>query len=206
VASARAAGAWLWPLHVRGSASATLALVRARVSRLMAWHGAAPGPHRAELAVSPRLPSRARTLELGRDDLLGLVADVVESGSRVWVKVRGASMAPAIPPGADVRLGPVRERSLRTGDVVLARLPSGLPVLHRVKAVRRREIVLQGDALPNADPVIGPRAIIARGEAVRVGSVERPMPGRGPRPWRRLGSAWMRRLTSSDVGGSQMRG
>ena len=205
--AARVAGAWIWPRHVRSSASATIALTGARLARLIAPAPRVVTTTRAELAdVLPRQPLRARTLELGREDLLGLVAGAVESGSQVWVRIRGASMAPAVPAGADVRLGPVRERSLRKGDVVLARLPSGLPVLHRVKSLRAHDVVLQGDALPSADPPVGYPAIVARADAVRVGAVELPVPARGPRPWRRIGSAWMRRLAPGNAGDTHTRG
>ena len=206
VAAVRAAGAWLWPRHVRTSASATLALAGARIARLIRSPVPSTRPARAELATAPAALVSGRTLELGREELLGLVGEVVPAGARLWVKVHGASMAPAIPAGADVRLGPVRERSLRKGDVVLARLPSGLPVLHRVTAVRTHDVVLQGDALASADPPVSRDAILARAEAVRVGAVERPIPRRGARPWRRIGSAWMRRLAPGDAGGSRTRG
>lgn len=120
----------------------------------------------------------------------------------MWVRARGASMRPAIPHGAAVHLIPTREA--RPGDIVLATLPSGEPVLHRVTRVRGTRIILRGDSLLRADPAISVDAVIGVVDLVRVSgqtfdAAERPRASRAAlvrrvrhrarRAWR----AWLRR-------------
>jgi peptidase S24-like protein len=131
-----------------------------------------------------------------------LVRLVLASGSSMWVRARGASMRPAIPHGAAVHLVPTRET--RPGDIVLAILPTGEPLLHRVARVRGTRITLRGDSLLRADPAIAIDAVIGVVDLVRVGgrtfdAAERPRASRAPlvrrvrhkarRAWR----AWLRR-------------
>jgi len=115
---------------------------------------------------------------------LALVRERMRENTHVWIRVRGASMSPAMPPGSVVRLSPLGAEGARPDEVVLAELPSGLPVVHRVVAVNGEQVTLRGDALPRRDPFVRHEAILARVTAVRVGDEERGVL-RAPR-WRRV--------------------
>lgn len=115
---------------------------------------------------------------------MALVRERMRANTHVWIRVRGASMSPTMPAGSLVRLSPLMTDGPRRHDVVLAVLPSGLPVVHRVVAVDGEQVTLRGDALPRRDPFVRHEAILARVTAVRVGDEERGVL-RAPR-WRRV--------------------
>src|SRR5262245_60456519 len=147
-------------------------------------------------------PLPGRPLRPPPVEVAELVQLVLGRGGSMWVRARGASMRPAIPHGAPVHLMPTRE--VRPGEIVLALLPSGEPVLHRVTRVRGARITLRGDSLLRADPAISIDAVIGVVDQVRVAgqtfdAAERPRASRAAlvrrvrhkarRAWR----AWLRR-------------
>ena len=142
------------------------------------------------------LGQRTQALPLTREVWLGLVRERMANDASLWIRVRGASMAPAIAPGTLVRLSPfASDAAPRIGDVVLAVLPSGLPVVHRVVSVAGDDVRLRGDALGRRDPDVRRDAILARVTAVRVDS-QLAVPGAPAWPrlrwWRVVLSRWWR--------------
>lgn len=90
-----------------------------------------------------------------------LLEDVLRRRGRVTFHADGRSMRPVLPPGCEVTVRAM-ERPARVGDVVLARVEGRL-TLHRV--IRRRSdgrVVLQGDAMPYADPPVRSRDVLGR--------------------------------------------
>jgi len=61
-----------------------------------------------------------------------LAADVLARGHRVRLTVAGDSMRPSVRSGDRVELAPVREHTLRRGDIVLITTSRGGYALHRV--------------------------------------------------------------------------
>lgn len=81
-------------------------------------------------------------------------------------------MLGAIRDGERVRL--VAPRTLRRGLVVMAALPDGRLVLHRVVKVDDEGVWLRGDSCRRADGVIDAGSVVA---------VAEPNPRRTPRVW-----------------------
>jgi hypothetical protein len=178
--AARVMGAWLLPRELRGHPRhlirRTLRRLRLPLVRVLRTTSSDP-------EGIPPSPS-ARALSLESPDLLAIVREVVSRGARLWVTVAGTSMVPAIPPGTRVRLAPVPLHALRAGDVVLAELPGGNAVVHRVlvdeKAEGAGSVRLRGDNNNAGDPAILRTAVVALVEAVErdgvLGSVPRCRP------------------------------
>ena len=192
VDAARSFAAVLWPRPLRWGPRALMQLMGRRVKRRLLGERTASAP--AQVAVGANAATASRGLDLDRDAFVPLVRDVVAAGRTVWVHVRGASMAPAVPPGSLVRLSPLPARSLLKGDVVLALTSTGLPVLHRVRGVGTALVRLRGDALPEDDPPVPIGNVLALADVVRTPEGEMPMPRRGRRAWRRMGLHWYRRV------------
>lgn len=128
-------------------------------------HGSA-GAERSALSVDER-------------DFETLLGDAIGRGFAIWIRVRGESMRPAIPAMAAVRIVPLAGRQPRNGEVVLARLPTGRFVLHRVVRLSDKCIQLKGDALARRDVNVAHEAVLGLCDQVEIdGSVwdvmERP--------------------------------
>lgn len=83
------------------------------------------------------------------------------------VLIDGGSMRPAIPMGSLLLAATTPPDGIVVGDVITYRLPSGMVVTHRVRAVignpGERAFIVQGDANPTPDPMPVPgRALIGR--------------------------------------------
>lgn len=99
---------------------------------------------------------------------MALARDVLARGLRARLRVRGASMAPAIRDGDTVVLAPVAgPGGPRIGDVVLFRSRHGAVLLHRL--VRRprgtggaRRLQMLGDALPRFDDAVDRDRVLAK--------------------------------------------
>lgn len=118
-------------------------------------------------------PPRALAID---EPLHRLARDVIAHGGALWIRATGDSMRPAIAPGARVRLvAPDAAASVCPGTVVLARLPTGVTVLHRVISVDGDHVVLAGDNMPAADPPTGLAEIAAIADLVDHGGRVRPV-------------------------------
>jgi hypothetical protein len=118
-------------------------------------------------------------------ELLDLLSISAARGAPVWIRAHGASMRPAIPPGTSVRLAPAPARQLQSGEVVLAIMPWGTPVLHRVVAERDGVVRLRGDARVRTDPLIPRTQVVAVADRIRRGAVDCAVPPAERVPWRR---------------------
>jgi hypothetical protein len=105
-------------------------------------------------------PPGTRTLPVDAAELDALLAESLGRGLALWIRPRGTSMQPAIPPSAAVRIVPASAREIRPLDVVLARLPHGQLVLHRVLHAGPDRMHLKGDAMRRRDAVVPPHAIL----------------------------------------------
>ena len=125
------------------------------------------------------------------EDFLTLAQSAVDAGGAIWVRVKGSSMVPAIPPGATVRIAGLDGTTVVPGDVVLARRRDGRPVLHRVRSSRGATVVLKGDNHIGVDPPLQLDAVIGRADLVAFGGAVRPL-GRVP-SWapRRAVARWI---------------
>ncbi len=93
-----------------------------------------------------------RALELTASDLADVVREVTAAGGSLWFRATGHSMGRCIAHGTLVLVGPVVR--LERNDVVLARVPSGRLVLHRVVRRRNNEVILCGDRKAEPDPPV----------------------------------------------------
>ena len=199
--AARVVAGRLHPPHLRADGEGFIRHAARRLRRRYA--GPRPTKSGEAVAVPSSPPAGAgRILSIESPDLVDLVRDVVARGGSCWVGVSGKSMLPAIPSRAVVRLTG-EESPIRSGDVVLARLPSGTCVLHRVMRADATHLVLQGDGNINPDPVIARSAVVAIADAIHVRGRTKPVPARSVvsprRLWYRLRSAvwrWERALTA----------
>ncbi len=126
-------------------------------------------------------------------EIMELVALAITAGGSAWVRANSQSMAPTIPLGVDVRLEAPGE--LVVGTVVLAMLPRGLLVLHRICAIDGDRVLLRGDASGVPDPDVVHSAVLARARVMLIAGVEREI---GPRPGISVVHVkrWLRPLTS----------
>jgi hypothetical protein len=113
---------------------------------------------------------RGRIVEVLSPELVDIVRTAIDEGVGVWIRVRGTSMLPTIPRVAEVRVRGIPSRHIRRGDVVLAQLPGGQPVLHRVHGVSGDEITLKGDNMRRLDSPVRRSDTIALADYVRVGT------------------------------------
>lgn len=118
-------------------------------------------------------PARALALD---EPLHALVREVTAHGGALWVRATGNSMRPAIAPGTRVRLAPVSTPdALEVGAVVLARLPSGVTVLHRIVARDGTRVSLRGDNMPVADPWTSCGDVLAVADLLEIDGELRPV-------------------------------
>lgn len=75
--------------------------------------------------------------------LLASVCGMLAEGKDVELLAKGCSMLPFIVGGKDSVL--LRSEEWGVGDAVLARLPNGQFVLHRVQSIDGEEVTLKGD-------------------------------------------------------------
>jgi len=84
------------------------------------------------------------SITLPNDVLLEEVSSLLDKGKDVVLPAKGSSMLPFIRDGRDcVRLR--KHGQVRIGDIVLARVPTGNWVLHRVFGIDGGKITLMGD-------------------------------------------------------------
>ena len=85
-------------------------------------------------------------MTLPNDVLLPKVVELIGKGHSVTLPLRGYSMRPFLEDGRDKAvLCRVDTGSLRRGDVVLAHLPTGKYVIHRIIEISCDNITLLGD-------------------------------------------------------------
>ncbi len=115
-----------------------------------------------------------REVQLRKDSRLfsELCAALLRRGHRVQFRLQGASMQPNLLEGDDILIAPATSEELRPGDVALVDTPHGLRV-HRLKNVTSGQIVTQGDAGLEPDPLC-PR-IIGRADAFSRGGKHYPL-------------------------------
>jgi len=107
-------------------------------------------------------------LSVDEHDFATLLGDALGRGFAIWIRVRGESMRPAIPSMAAVRIVPLAGRLPRKGEVVLARLPTGRFVLHRVVRLSDNSIQLKGDALARRDVNVASEAVLGLCDQVEI--------------------------------------
>lgn len=87
---------------------------------------------------------KGHRLELPNDVFLGLVSESLTKGHSATIWVKGYSMRPFIEFGRDkVKL--VARDTYQIGDAVLAQIPPGQYVLHRIIGIEGTLVTLQGD-------------------------------------------------------------
>jgi hypothetical protein len=118
------------------------------------------------------IPGATRpALSVDEKDFAELLADALGRGFAIWIRVRGESMRPAIPSMAAVRIVPLADRQLRKGEIVLARLPTGRFVLHRVVRLSHNGIQLKGDALARRDVNVTRDAVLGVCDEVEIDGI-----------------------------------
>ena len=170
VDAARVALAWAWPhpLRYRPAAYARAAADRiVRPRRPLATAVTRYATDRVEPPPAEALPVSAPLHEA--------VRTLVEAGAPVWIRATGESMRPAIVPGTRVRLVPLPARTLLRGEVVLAALPSGATVLHRVRRERHGVVHLRGDNTAAPDVPVSRERVVALADALENGGRVRPV-------------------------------
>jgi hypothetical protein len=118
--------------------------------------------------VEASLPAVAtRALSLSAPELRDLVREVTSRGMSIWCVATGNSMRPTITHRSRVCLR-AASAGVSVGDVVLAEVPDGRVVLHRVRARTEGMLTLQGDALPVADPPTSIHSVAGVVEAIAI--------------------------------------
>lgn len=159
---------WLLPPHLPRE---PLALARASAARLGRRLRALRSPTSdASRQLRTRLPADVPTIPVTDQALAALVARRGREGEgTMWVRATGDSMQPSIPSGALVRLRATAPVTVQSGDVVLARLPDGRVVLHRVVALDAKVMRLRGDGNIGSDPVVPRDAVVAIADMAMLG-------------------------------------
>ena len=167
----RVVGAWALPHDQRRMSTDVVRRVARRVIKRPATVARKSRRYDAAGDAPPTPPPRAITLD---EPLHALVRDVTAHGGALWVRATGDSMRPTIAPGTRVRLAPIQSTSpLSVGVVVLARLPNGASVLHRIVALDGSRVVLRGDGMPTADPPVSRTDVVAVADLLEVGGAVR---------------------------------
>lgn len=188
--------AWVWPPALR---HAPLAYLRTVSSRSIRWLGRMfrTMVHSGNNASS-FVSGSSRTLQVPRQELIDVVRTAMSEDVPVWIRVRGTSMLPTIPRLAEVRVRALPPRDLRRGDVVLAQLPGGQPVLHRVHRLSGDAIILKGDNMRRPDEPVPLRRIVGIADQVRAAAQTYPILARPHRSlrvtigrWRSLLQRWL---------------
>ena len=155
--------AWAWPRALRRRPLLYGRYLIDRVARQIAGAAHLERAPDVRAATSREL----RGLAVSDDELLELVRDVAGAGATLWIRARGSSMSPTIKNGALVRVGPLPQRPLRRGDVVLAEMEGGKAVIHRVWRASGEAVVLKGDNMLYADAPLSRQAVLAIVEVVQ---------------------------------------
>lgn len=100
-------------------------------------------------------------LPLSGGSLAGLMGAVLEKGKAFRFEARGESMHPAVRDGDILTVAPAAGRRPRAGDIVAFVHPgTGGVRVHRVVGLEAGRWVLKGDNALEADPAVGPDAIL----------------------------------------------
>ena len=119
---------------------------------------------RHHAASADRLPA----LAVDDEQFAQLLGEALGRGLAIWIRARGDSMQPAIPPMAAVRIRALDDHTLRRDDVVLALLPHGQFVLHRLVRLSDDFVQLKGDSLARRDAVVRRAAVLGLCDQVEV--------------------------------------
>ena len=129
--------------------------------------------------------------QVSDDQIIGDAVRLVQEGMAVTMLVKGRSMLPFILGGQESAVL-TRPGTIRTGDVVLARIDGRRYVLHRVMEVSGGAlVVLMGDGNIRGQEVCRPEDLLARADEI-VGAdgkhrrLDTPRQKRRARIWRRL--------------------
>jgi len=96
-----------------------------------------------------------------------VIEEVLATGNAARFLARGDSMHPSIRSGELLEVERVDPRSIRRGDVVLARLSRGLTAHRVVRTTREGWFVTRGDNAPAEDEPFPSGAIIGRVRTAR---------------------------------------
>ena len=81
---------------------------------------------------------------IARYSFIDDVKSIIDEGRTVILPVKGNSMLPFIRGGEKVELHPIHTE-LKIGNIVLAKVKEGYPVIHRIVKIEGDEITLEGD-------------------------------------------------------------
>ena len=191
--------AWLIPRETRLRPAVLAQLVARRIGKLLNWSWVATnilgaGAPDSSSTEQTSLPRVIRTMLVDSEQLGLLVSQAIASDADFVIAASGNSMRPSIPPGALIKLSPLRGQRLRKGDVVLAMPRPGSFMVHRIRGVREDAVILQGDANVVADPPVQRSAVLAVADGLMVNGALRRIPsGAFARP-----RAWARRVLCSE--------
>ncbi len=185
----RVATAVVWPRELRAHPAAHLRYLARRARALLVRVG---GGRFRKQRVRVETPGGrgSRVIAVSREALLETVQAATAAGAAAWIRARGTSMLPAIPRGAAVRVGPRGVRGIVLGDVVLASFDDGLPVLHRVRAVRDGRVWLKGDNRIFSDPPIELDRVVGVADFVEIEGESIPIDQRPRRSLRLTLGRW----------------
>ena len=111
-----------------------------------------------------------------------LASAVLETGSGLRFEATGWSMHPVVQDGDVLLIRPLPRGELEIGDVVLARLESARPVVHRILQRRWRQgvesFLLKGDRTATADGWLPADSILGKVTHIQRGGVPIALGGR----------------------------
>lgn len=97
--------------------------------------------------------------------LLDLAVESLRRSGQLRFRAQGASMIPAIRPGACVEIRAATPDRIARGDIVLLKTPGGLR-LHRVVEIRPGSLITRGDNHAHNDAPADARDLLGRLHAV----------------------------------------
>ena len=100
------------------------------------------------------------------DAAVPFALDVLARGESLWVREASPSMLPLIRPGDELKLAPLESRRIGGGALIGYERGAQL-VIHRVLAASGSGVVVKGDALASADPLVPWDRVVARVVALR---------------------------------------
>lgn len=108
-----------------------------------------------------------KQLSLPLKDLYPIIEESINTGSEVYITVRGNSMSPFLYDGRDQAVfAPLNGRTIRRGDIVFYQRDNGQFVMHRVYRVDESGVMtIVGDAQWTLEPGVRPdqlRAFVPR--------------------------------------------
>ena len=87
-----------------------------------------------------------RQLTISNEVFFSHIMEEIRIGNSIRIPSKGGSMLPFIRPSKDeIELSPIKDDSVKKGNIVLAKTKNNEYVIHRIEKIESNEIILRGD-------------------------------------------------------------